>query len=134
MSTVTANSFRSNPPHDGDAPGVTGARAEALAARYLVAQGLAIVARNFRTRFGEIDLIARDRGVLVFVEVRLRRSKHFGGAIGSITAAKRMRLVRAANGYLAMIGREPPCRFDAIVMQSLDPRTIEWQRDVLGVD
>jgi putative endonuclease len=134
VSTVTANSFRSNPLLDGDAPRVTGARAEALAARYLAAQGLAIVARNFRTRFGEIDLIARDRGVLVFVEVRLRRSKRFGGAIGSITAAKRARLVRAANGYLAMIGHEPPCRFDAIVMQSLDPRAIEWRRDVLGVD
>ena len=88
-STVTANSSRSNPPHDDDAPGVTGARAEALAARYLIAQGLAIVARNFRTRFGEIDLIARDRGVLVFVEVRMRRSRRFGGAIASITAAKR---------------------------------------------
>ncbi|HEV2220209.1 MAG TPA: YraN family protein, partial [Casimicrobiaceae bacterium] len=67
---MTASSFRSNPRLDGEAPGVTGARAEALAARYLAAQGLAIVARNFRTRFGEIDLIARDRGVLVFVEVR----------------------------------------------------------------
>lgn len=134
MSIVTANSFRSNLPHDDAAPGVTGARAEALAADYLRAQGLAIVARNFRTRFGEIDLIARDRDVLVFVEVRMRRSRRFGGAIASITAAKRRRLVSAANGYLAMIGREPPCRFDAVVMQGLDPRTIEWQRDILGVD
>jgi putative endonuclease len=134
VSIVTANSFRSNPPHDDAAPGVTGARAEALAADYLRAQGLAIVARNFRTRFGEIDLIARDRDVLVFVEVRMRRSRRFGGAIASITAAKRRRLVSAANGYLAMIGREPPCRFDAVVMQGLDPRTIEWQRDILGVD
>jgi putative endonuclease len=131
---VTASSFRSNPPRDDDAPGVTGARAEALAARYLTAQGLAIVARNFRTRFGEIDLIARDRDMLVFVEVRMRRSRRFGGAIASITAAKRSRLVSAANGYLAMIGREPPCRFDAIVMQGLDPQTIEWERDILGVD
>lgn len=130
---MTASSFRSNLPHDA-APGVTGARAEALAGDYLRAQGLAIVARNFRTRFGEIDLIARDRDVLVFVEVRMRRSRRFGGAIASITAAKRRRLVSAANGYLAMIGREPPCRFDAVVMQGLDPRTIEWQRDILGVD
>ena len=134
MSIVTASSFRSNLPHDDAAPGVTGARAEALAADYLRARGLAIVARNFRTRFGEIDLIARDRDVLVFVEVRMRRSRRFGGAIASITAAKRRRLVSAANGYLAMIGREPPCRFDAVVMQGLDPRTIEWQRDILGVD
>jgi putative endonuclease len=134
VSIVTASSFRSNLPHDDAAPGVTGARAEDLAANYLRARGLAIVARNFRTRFGEIDLIARDRDVLVFVEVRMRRSRRFGGAIASITAAKRRRLVSAANGYLAMIGREPPCRFDAVVMQGLDPRTIEWQRDILGVD
>ncbi len=134
MSIVTASSSRSNLPHDDAAPGVTGARAEALAADYLRAQGLAIVARNFRTRFGEIDLIARDRDALVFVEVRMRRSRRFGGAIASITAAKRRRLVSAANGYLAMIGREPPCRFDAVVMQGLDPGTIEWQRDILGVD
>ena len=97
-------------------------------------QGLAIVARNFRTRFGEIDLVARDGDTLVFVEVRMRRSARYGGAIESITAAKRARLVAAANGYLAGLGREPPCRFDAILMRALDPRTIEWRRDVLGVD
>ncbi|HEX6136828.1 MAG TPA: YraN family protein [Casimicrobiaceae bacterium] len=111
-----------------------GARAEALAAAYLARQGLAIVARNFRTRFGEIDLVARDGGTLVFVEVRMRRSAGYGGAVESITAAKRARLLAAANGYLAGLGREPPCRFDAILMRALDPRTIEWRRDVLAVD
>ena len=117
-----------------DAPGTTGARAEALAAEYLMRQGLSIVGRNFRTRFGEIDLIARDGRMLVFVEVRMRRSQRFGGASESITAAKRTRLVAAANGYLATLGREPPCRFDAVLMQRLDPQSIEWQRDILGVD
>jgi len=111
-----------------------GARAEALAAEYLMRHGLAIVARNFRTRAGEIDLIARDGRVLVFVEVRLRRSAGYGGAVASITARKRARLVAAANGYLAMLGREPPCRFDAILMSALDPATIEWRKDVVGVD
>ena len=112
----------------------TGVCAEALAAEFLMRQGLAIVARNFRTRFGEIDLIARDGRVLVFVEVRMRRSDAFGGAVESITARKRARLVAAANGYLAMLGREPPCRFDAILMHALDSRTIEWRRDIVGVD
>ncbi|HXR56356.1 MAG TPA: YraN family protein [Casimicrobiaceae bacterium] len=111
-----------------------GARAEALAAEYLMRHGLAIVARNFRTRAGEIDLIARDGRMLVFVEVRLRRSAGYGGAVASITARKRARLVAAANGYLAMLGREPPCRFDAILMSALDPATIEWRKDVVGVD
>ena len=112
----------------------TGARAEELAAEFLIRHGLAIVARNFRTRFGEIDLIARDGGTLVFVEVRMRGSTRYGGAIESISAQKRARLVSAANGYLAAIGREPPCRFDAVLMQSLDVRSIEWRRDILGVD
>ena len=97
-------------------------------------QGLAIVARNFRTRAGEIDLIARDGETLVFVEVRMRRAVSHGGAVGSITAEKRRRLVAAANGYLAMLRREPPCRFDAILMRTLDPATIEWRRDVVQVD
>lgn len=111
-----------------------GERAEALAASHLARQGLSIVERNFRTRFGEIDIIAREGNVLVFVEVRLRGTAAYGGAIESITARKRARLVAAANGYLARLGREPPCRFDAIVMRSLDPDTIEWRRDVVGVD
>ena len=109
-----------------------GARAEALAADHLRARGLSIVARNYRTRFGEIDLVAHDGAVVVFVEVRMRRSASFGGALASITPAKRRRLVLAARGYLALLGREPPCRFDAIVMRGLDPSTIEWHRDVLG--
>jgi len=116
------------------APRARGARAEELAADYLMRNGLTIVARNFRTRFGEIDLIARDRGTLVFVEVRLRGSLHYGGASESITAAKRARLVAAARGYLASLGREPPCRFDAILMRDLDLRSMEWRRDVLAVE
>lgn len=111
-----------------------GARAEALAADYLSKRGLVVVERNFRTRFGEIDLIAEDGGMLVFVEVRMRRSNSHGGAAGSITTQKRARLVAAARGYLARLGREPPCRFDAILMTSLDAATIEWRRDVVGVD
>ena len=70
----------------------------------------------------------------MFVEVRMRRSRQHGGAAESITARKRARLVAAANGYLAMLGREPPCRFDAILMSALDAREIEWRRDVVDVD
>ena len=108
-----------------------GAAAETLAAEYLMRQGLAIVARNFRTRAGEIDVVARDGRTLVFVEVRMRRSASHGGAVESITAQKRRRLVAAANGYFAMLGREPPCRFDAILLRSLDPSTIEWRQNVI---
>jgi len=114
--------------------GSIGSQAEMLAADYLMHHGLTIVARNFRTRFGEIDLIARDGSTLVFVEVRMRSSGGFGGGLESITAAKRARIVKAANGYLATLEREPTCRFDAVVMQRLARDSIVWRRDILGVD
>ncbi|MEO8738752.1 MAG: YraN family protein [Casimicrobiaceae bacterium] len=107
-----------------------GAAAEMLAAEFLVKRGVEIIARNYRCRGGEIDLIARDRDMLVFVEVRLRSSAAFGGAAASITSAKRRRLARAAGHYLAALGREPPCRFDALLLDALDPDRIEWLVDV----
>ena len=109
-----------------------GAAAEALAARFLAQRGLAIVERNWRRRCGEIDLVARDGDTLVFVEVRLRRSGDFGGAAASITAAQAGALVAAASLYLARLPRTPPCRFDAILLDALDPARIEWLRDVFG--
>jgi putative endonuclease len=108
----------------------SGAAAEALAADFLIARGLTIVERNFRCRTGEIDLIARERETLVFVEVRLRRSAAFGGAAASITTAKRQRIARAARFYLGTLGQEPPCRFDAILLDALDAQRIEWLVDV----
>ncbi|HTP47327.1 MAG TPA: YraN family protein [Casimicrobiaceae bacterium] len=108
----------------------SGAAAEALAASFLQARGLEIVARNYRCRGGEIDLVARDGSTLVFVEVRLRRGSAFGGAAASITAAKRRRLTHAARHYLGRLGREPPCRFDAILLDNLASARIEWLRDI----
>jgi putative endonuclease len=107
-----------------------GAAAEALAVRFLTGRGLDIVGRNYRCRGGEIDLIARDGGTLVFVEVRLRSHRAFGGAAESITAAKRRRLRLAAGRYLAGLAREPPCRFDAILLDALGLERIEWLRGI----
>ena len=90
-----------------------------------------ILARNFRTRQGEIDLIARDRDSLVFVEVRMRSRNDFGGAAASVTSAKRARWIAAAQGYLARIGREPPCRLDVVLMDGLDASRVTWLRDVV---
>ena len=109
-----------------------GIAAEALAERFLAGNGLHIVARNYRCRLGEIDLIARDGDTLVFVEVRLRRGRDFGGAAASITAVKRARLVNAAKLYLAGLSRTPPCRFDAILLDALDPARIEWIKDFMN--
>jgi putative endonuclease len=108
-----------------------GRAAEAVAADYLSRQGLEILHRNFRCRFGEIDLIARDGDAVVFVEVRMRGRSDFGGAAESITAAKRGRLVKAAGFYLSGQRRTPRCRFDAILVSGAEGR-IEWIRDAFS--
>lgn len=108
-----------------------GKDAEARAAKFLESQGLHIVVRNYRSRFGEIDLIARDGSTLVFVEVRARGSNAFGGAAASITASKREKLVRTALQYLATAGRTPPCRFDAVLLTN-DSGPVEWIRDAFS--
>ncbi len=102
-----------------------GRAAEALAADHLARHGLKVLARNYRCRGGEIDLVCRDGTTLVFVEVRLRTSRDFGGAAESITAAKQRRIALAARHYLA--GKPwPACRFDAVL---LDGAHIEWIRN-----
>ena len=121
-------------PRRADGATTAGARAEAQARAFLEARGLRIVAQNFRTRRGEIDLIARDGDTLVFVEVRQRRSEAFGGAAASITSAKRARVVAAAQAYLATLESEPACRFDAILIDGATSPRIDWRRDVFGVE
>ena len=98
-----------------------GGEAEEHAARFLTRHGLAILGRNYRTKLGEIDLIARDGETLVFVEVRLRSSERFGGAASSITAGKRRRIEAAARRYLSRLPAEPPCRFDVITLGGPEP-------------
>jgi len=108
-----------------------GAAAEDLACAYLERQGLAILARNYRCRGGEIDLVARDGATLVFVEVRLRRSAAFGGAGASVDARKRARILAAARHYLG--ARDAPaCRCDVLALDALDPARIEWIKDAFG--
>jgi putative endonuclease len=76
---------------------------------------------------GEIDLVLWDRdGTLVFVEVRKRASRAFGGALGSITAAKQRRIVFAARHYLLRLQSQPPCRFDVVCME--EGGGIQWMR------
>lgn len=103
-----------------------GALAEQHAARYLQQQGLKPVAQNYRSRFGEIDLIMQDGATLVFVEVRLRRSANFGGAAASIDARKQQRIIRTAQQYLAGLAHIPPCRFDAVLM---DDGGVQWLKN-----
>ena len=108
-----------------------GARAEELCAELLRGAGLRVVARNWRCRHGEIDLVAEDGGTLVFAEVRYRRAGRFGGAAESVTAAKRSRLIAAARLYLQ---RRPDanCRFDVLLLDTLEASRIEWIRNAFG--
>jgi putative endonuclease len=109
---------------------LAGARAEDLCAELLRSYGLRIIERNWRCRHGEIDLIAEERGTLVFAEVRMRSGESFGGAAESVTGAKQARLLAAAKLYLT---RRPdaPCRFDVFLVGAVDSR-IEWIRNAFG--
>lgn len=105
-----------------------GVLAEQLAAQYLQDRGLILLQTNYRCRFGEIDLVLQDSDTIVFVEVRLRSNNAFGGAAASIDARKQAKLLRTAQHYLATLPRIPPCRFDAVLMQSADSDAIVWVR------
>jgi putative endonuclease len=108
-----------------------GQKAEDLCADLLRRAGLRILARNWRCRLGEIDLVAEEAGTLVFAEVRLRRDARFGGAAESITAAKRARIVAAARLYLAGHAAVP-CRFDVLLLDALSPARVQWIRNAFS--
>jgi putative endonuclease len=98
-----------------------GGSGEDRAACFLERHGLAIAARNFRTRMGEIDLVAWDGGELVFVEVRSRASARFLDPAESVDWHKQRRLIAAARQYLALTAIEAPCRFDVVALEGEAP-------------
>jgi putative endonuclease len=102
-----------------------GNAAENLAAHYLQKQGLKPIASHFHSKFGEIDLIMQDGDTLVFVEVRLRKNKQFGGAEASITSSKQHKIVMTAEYYLQQHGNKP-CRFDVVLMDKVDLNHMTW--------
>jgi putative endonuclease len=105
-------------PHRGDA-------GEELACEHLRRLGLRILARNFRCRAGEIDVVAEDHGTVVFVEVKERRGESHGSAVEAVTATKRQRVIRAARIYAALhTVSDAPVRFDVVAIDwgPLGPR------------
>lgn len=112
----------------------SGYDAEAAAIEFLQNSGVQIVARNVRCKGGEIDLVAKDKGTLIFVEVRLRQNTRFGGAAESVTPSKQRRIALAARYFLC---RNPsmaalPCRFDCVLMDA--PGNFDWLRDAFRLD
>ena len=115
--------------------GSAGRQAEDLAARFLEKKKLRIIARNYRCRGGEINLVCRDGKVLVFVEVRLRQNTAFGGAAASVTAIKQRRIILAAQHFLMTNAlTNDDCRFDCILMNGTSGNDIEWLRDAFSLD
>lgn len=107
-----------------------GKRGEDIAARYLEQRGMRVIARNFRTREGEIDLICRDGRETVFVEVKYRTSSLFGAPEEAVTWTKLSRLKRAISAYLA---KHPARRYrlDVVAIEELEDRSnVRWLRSV----
>lgn len=108
-----------------------GLAAERFAEEYLVAAGLEVLARRYRTRGGELDLVARDGGTIVFVEVKARRQLRWGGGAEAVDRHKQARLRAAAAAYLRHLppGRRAT-RFDVIEVWSRRGRLrVRWLTD-----
>ena len=90
---------------------------EDLACAELARRGYAVLARRYRTRFGEIDIVARDGDVTVFVEVKTRAGDDYGGGAEAVTAWKQRRITQMAVDYLSRNQlHDRPCRFDVVVV------------------
>lgn len=114
---------------------LTGQQAEALASRFLRRRGLTLLARNYRSRGGEIDLVMKERDSLVFVEVRYRRNSAYGRAAETVDARKQRRIVQCARHYLLRHRQtSAPARFDVVSIEYDKGRTlIDWVRDAFRV-
>lgn len=110
---------------------------EIAAEQHAHAHGLTTLDRNVSCRFGEIDLVLRDRDVVVFAEVRFRDSQRFGGALASVDPRKQRRMIATAQHYLQTrpaLARAP-CRFDVFAVEgALGRPEIQWIRDAFRVD
>ncbi len=104
-----------------------GAQKEEQAAQYLVSQGMRILEHNFRSGQGEIDLIGRHDGYLVFVEVKYRKSASRGSALEAVDARKQRRICRTADVYrfLHHLGENTAVRYDVLAIQGEDIRWIQ---------
>jgi putative endonuclease len=105
----------------------SGRRFEELACAYLGERGLRLLQKNFRSPYGEIDIIMRESGTLVFVEVRYRHSEAFGGAAASVDSKKRLRLCKTAELYMQLNPTRDAARFDVISIGA--DEQIVWYRN-----
>lgn len=98
-----------------------GLNSEEVAARFLKRNGYKIIERNFRNRLGEIDIIAKHKGALVFVEVKARRSMAYGDPKWAVTPAKQRKISKVALAYLKNHGgTQTRARFDVVTVRHID--------------
>lgn len=95
-----------------------GAQAEEKAARFLEGLGYAILDRNFRSKMGEIDIIARDGETVVFVEVRARSGRGFGSPAETVTHLKQRKIIKTAAFYSQIKRLDCPLRFDVVSIEA----------------
>ncbi|MDP6263870.1 MAG: YraN family protein [Pseudomonadales bacterium] len=123
----------------------TGKQAETVALKHLRKNGLTLIERNYRCRLGEIDLIMKHRDLLVFIEVRFRKSDQFGSGAESVDYHKKRKLILTAKHFLALHRRygKHDCRFDvisaspaasAVPRAALSDMQIEWFQDAFQND
>jgi putative endonuclease len=111
-----------------------GKAGEDVACRELQRRGYAIVARRYRTRYGEIDIVARDGPTLVFLEVKARTSNRYGVPADAVTLDKQARITAMAHDYLSRRGLAgAPCRFDVVAV-TVGPRGPEVEVIVNAFD
>ena len=114
-----------------------GKHGEELAAETLQRMGYAILARRYRTMYGEIDIIARDEDTLVFVEVKARRTDRFGAAAESVSSSKQRRIAAMALDYLSRLNQSDAlCRFDVVAIDGLgtNETTVNVIKDAFVID
>lgn len=96
-----------------------GKQSERLAAEFLKRTGYRILETNYRSKLGEIDIIAREKGTLVFVEVKARNTSRFGSPKAAVTPAKQRKISMAALDYLKRSGQtEASARFDVVAIDT----------------
>ncbi len=111
-----------------------GRTGERLASKHLEKAGYQIIERNYRTRSGEIDLIAMDGEILVFIEVKTRSSNRFGDPLEAVTPAKCRQIARVALEYLSRGGyRGCPARFDVVAVLTGPPDRVEVVRNAFSL-
>jgi len=112
-----------------------GRTGEDQAARFLVSRGYRILERNYRTRSGEIDLIALHQGTVAFIEVKTRSNDAYGAPELAVNHRKQQRMIKAALGYIKYKKlHQVPCRFDVVAISTANEQQVELIQNAFEMD